>query len=195
MRRLASTGLLLLQDSSLPNVATLVTGEPVRGSWWGHSQSHDIFAVDRRLASHPDVLSAKLIAGKVTFVHRGLWPALLTVGTSRSTWQVRGLPASARSLLKRAEDEGPVLASGASVKELERRLLARTEEQHTETGAHRIAVESWTTWARREKIRPLPSLVAATTLIDNAVLKTGGTSALLPWNRPRRRSPSRPRAS
>lgn len=195
MRRLTSTGLLLLQDSSLPNVATLVAGEPVRGSWWGHSRSHEIFAVDRRLASHPDVLSAKLITDKVTFVHRRLWPALLTVGTSRSAWQVRGLPSSARSLLKRAEDQGSVLASGASVKEVERRLLARTQERHTETGAHRIAVESWTTWARREGIRPAPSLDTATKVIEDAVVKMGGTSALLPWNRPSRRSTSRPRAS
>lgn len=181
MRRLRGTGLLLLQDATLPSVATLVAGKQVRGSWWAHPRAHDIFAVVTQLAAHPDVLTAKLVAGKVTFVHRRLWPALLTVGTSRATWQVRGLSAAARRLLKRAEDESAVMTSGAAVKEVERRLLARTEEQHTETGAHRIAVESWPAWARRAGIRPAPSIDAATKIIEDAVVKMGGTSTLLPW--------------
>jgi len=28
----------------IPNVAELVAGEPIRGSWWAHSASHAIFA-------------------------------------------------------------------------------------------------------------------------------------------------------
>jgi hypothetical protein len=63
----------------LPNVAELVVGGPVKGSWWGHAQSHDIFAVINELASSPEVVRLRLVGGKVTLVHRRLWPALVRV--------------------------------------------------------------------------------------------------------------------
>ncbi|HEV7758531.1 MAG TPA: hypothetical protein VGO78_06065 [Acidimicrobiales bacterium] len=63
----------------LPNVAELVAGEPIRGSWWGHPQSHAIFAVVNQLADSPDVVRLRLVKGKVTLVHRRLWPALVRV--------------------------------------------------------------------------------------------------------------------
>ena len=63
----------------LPNVAELVVGEPFRGSWWGHPQSHTIFAVVNELADAPEVVRLRLVKGKVTLVHRRLWPALVRV--------------------------------------------------------------------------------------------------------------------
>ena len=183
MRRLTGTGLLMLQDRSLPSVAAIVAGEPVRGSWWAHPRAHAIFAIDRELAGHPDILTTKLIGRKVTFVHRDLWPALLSVATSREPWQRRGLSPQARRLLARTDAEGAVVSSGAAVKELESRLLVRTEEQHTETGAHRIAVEPWTSWAARVRCRPAPSVDAAIQTLEEAVGALGGSASLLPWRR------------
>ena len=61
----------------VPSVAEAVAGEPIRGSWWGHARGHDIFRALSVLAEAPDVLCFKLVAGKVTFVHRRLWPALV----------------------------------------------------------------------------------------------------------------------
>ena len=60
----------------VPNLAEYVAGEPIRGSWWGHPSGHEIFAVLTRVMSSSDVIATRLINGKVTLVHRRLWPAL-----------------------------------------------------------------------------------------------------------------------
>ena len=63
----------------LPNVAELVAGEPIRGSWWGHQCGHEIFQALNVLADSPDVVRTRLVNGKVTLIHRRLWPALVRV--------------------------------------------------------------------------------------------------------------------
>jgi len=60
-----------------PSLAEAIAGEPVRGSWWSHPKSQEIFAVTRAIRDSDDVLVCRLIKGKVTFVHRRLWPALV----------------------------------------------------------------------------------------------------------------------
>ena len=59
-------------------------------SWWGHPRSHEIFRALSAIDDCPDVLCFKIVAGKVTFVHRRLWPALVRlaeeIGRDRS-WQ------------------------------------------------------------------------------------------------------------
>jgi len=61
----------------VPSLAQVIAGEPVRGSWWSHPKSHEIFAVTRAIRDSDDILVCRLIKGKVTFVHRRLWPALV----------------------------------------------------------------------------------------------------------------------
>jgi hypothetical protein len=61
----------------VPSVAEAIAGEPVRGSWWSHQRSHEIFAVTRAIRNNDDVLVCRLVKGKITFVHRRLWPALV----------------------------------------------------------------------------------------------------------------------
>jgi hypothetical protein len=63
----------------VPNLAEYVAGEPIRGSWWGHPSGHEIFAVLSRVLNSPDVIATRLINGKVTLIHRRLWPALVRV--------------------------------------------------------------------------------------------------------------------
>ncbi len=63
----------------VPSLAEVIAGEPVRGSWWSHPKSQEIFAVTRAIRDSDDVLVCRLIKGKVTFVHRRLWPALVRV--------------------------------------------------------------------------------------------------------------------
>ena len=72
---------MLLQSARgpLPNVAELVAGEPIAGSWWGHPKGHEIFAELETLDESPDVVRMRLVNGKVTLVHRRLWPALVRV--------------------------------------------------------------------------------------------------------------------
>jgi len=162
MEELQSSGLLLESDSILPSVAGLVAHEPIRGSWWGHPRGHDIFRATEQLAAHPDVIACRLISGKVTYVHRSLWPALFAVAKSRETWQLSRISPSARSLLSKvtrekivrtdrlpefreAKSKGP----GEAARELEKRLLVYSEEIHTETGAHAKVLETWESWAER----------------------------------------------
>ena len=61
----------------IPNLAEYVAGEPIRGSWWGHPAGRDIFAVLTHLMESPDLVATRLINGKITLVHRRLWPALV----------------------------------------------------------------------------------------------------------------------
>jgi hypothetical protein len=60
----------------VPNLVELVAGQPIQGSWWSHPQSHEIFDVINRAAESPAVARTRLLGGKVTLVHRRLWPAL-----------------------------------------------------------------------------------------------------------------------
>jgi hypothetical protein len=61
----------------VPNMVDLIVGESVRGNWWSHPQSHRIFALTRSVRDSPDVLTCRAVNGKVTFVHRRVWPALV----------------------------------------------------------------------------------------------------------------------
>jgi hypothetical protein len=63
----------------IPNLAELVAGEPIKGSWWGHSAGHAIFAAINTVADSPDAVRLRLVNGKITIVHRRLWPAIVRV--------------------------------------------------------------------------------------------------------------------
>jgi hypothetical protein len=61
---------------TVPRLAEVIAGEPIKGSWWAHPKGHQIFRVFQRLAESPDILICRLVGGKVTFAHRRVWPAL-----------------------------------------------------------------------------------------------------------------------
>jgi hypothetical protein len=63
----------------VPSLADTIAGSPIRGSWWGHARSHEIFVLTRAVRDCPDVLVCRLVDGKITYVHRRLWPALVRV--------------------------------------------------------------------------------------------------------------------
>ena len=60
----------------IPNGAELAAGEPIRGSWWAHPAAHQIYDLLNGLRDSPDVARLRLINGKITLVHRRVWPAL-----------------------------------------------------------------------------------------------------------------------
>ena len=152
-------GLLLESDPKLPSVCTIITGEPMKGSWWSHRMAQTIFQVNERLDDHPDVLIAKLLGGKVTFVHRQFWPAVLAVATTKEPWQMHNLNDTAQKVLKFLTNAGSVRSDelkvgtvgrkelNESVRILERRLLIHSRQVHTESGAHAKVLESWESWA------------------------------------------------
>jgi hypothetical protein len=61
----------------VPNLAEAIAGEPIRGSWWAHPKADTIFLCSRAIRESADVLVCRLVGGKVTYVHRRLWPALV----------------------------------------------------------------------------------------------------------------------
>jgi hypothetical protein len=63
----------------VPNLAEQIAGEPIRGSWWGHPSGREIFAVLGRLLESGDVVATRLVEGKITLIHRRVWPALVRV--------------------------------------------------------------------------------------------------------------------
>ena len=64
-------------NGAVPNLAAAVAGAPIRGSWWSHPKGKEIFSALSAVADSPDVLCFRLVDGKVTFVHRRLWPAVV----------------------------------------------------------------------------------------------------------------------
>jgi hypothetical protein len=61
----------------VPNLAEAIAGGPIRGNWWGHPKGHEIFGLTRALRDWRDVVVCRAVGGKVTYVHRRLWPALV----------------------------------------------------------------------------------------------------------------------
>lgn len=159
---LKRTGFLLLTDNVLPSVVSLVVGEAVRGSWWAHPRVHNIYDVAQPLGERADVILAKLVSGKNTYVHRILWPALIAVGSAREPWQLKGLSRMAHRLLAAVDEQSELRidsipwsggarkdSPGEATRLLERKLLVHTEEVHTETGAHAKRLECWERWGKR----------------------------------------------
>ena len=87
-----------------PTLTEAIAGAPIRGSWWGHPEGKRIFAVLDEVQEHDDVLVCRLLAGKVTLVHRRLWPALAALAAE--------LPAAATARVRQVHT-----ASGKHVNE------------------------------------------------------------------------------
>ena len=64
----------------VPSLAEQIAGEPIIGSWWSHPKGKEIFEVLLAIDDDADIRSFKLVDGKVTFVHRRVWPALVRLG-------------------------------------------------------------------------------------------------------------------
>jgi hypothetical protein len=73
--------------ASVPNLANEALGDDRRENWWGHARGKEFFWLTRQIRSNPDVLVCRLVGGKVTYVHRRIWPALArlasVLGTTR----------------------------------------------------------------------------------------------------------------
>jgi hypothetical protein len=63
----------------VPRLTEAIAREPIAGSWWSHPKAHEIFTVLQAVVESGDVLVCRLVEGKVTLVHRRLWPALVRV--------------------------------------------------------------------------------------------------------------------
>jgi hypothetical protein len=68
---------LVSAKGAAPRLTEAIIGETIKGSWWAHPQSHCIFAILQAVTGSEQVLVCRLIDGKLTLVHRRLWPSLV----------------------------------------------------------------------------------------------------------------------
>jgi hypothetical protein len=62
---------------SVPNLAEAIAGEKIRGSWRARPKSQLISRLTRAVRDSDEILVCRLLHGKVTYVHRRLWSALV----------------------------------------------------------------------------------------------------------------------
>ena len=168
----------------VPSLAEAVAGGPIRGSWWGHPQGQAIFAAAEAASEHADVLVCKLVEGKVTYVHRRLWPALVSVGEARQPWQVDPLTPRAAELLDEVNRTGRVRATGPSSKALARALLVHAEQVHTAGGSHATELVSWPAVRSAREIAERLDPDTARRVLEEAAEGLDAVSGL-PWVRNR----------
>lgn len=68
---------LVSAKGPVPRLTETIVTEAIKGSWWAHPQSHHIFAILQAVTESENILVCRLINGKLTLVHRHLWPALV----------------------------------------------------------------------------------------------------------------------
>lgn len=70
---------LVSAKGAAPRLTEAIVGAPIKGSWWGHPRGREVFAILRAVAECEDILTCRLLDGKLTLVHRRLWPALVRI--------------------------------------------------------------------------------------------------------------------
>src|SRR6266478_1216837 len=72
---------LVSAKGPVPRLTEAIVDEPIKGSWWAHPRSRQIFAVLQAVTGSEEVLVCRLVNDKVTLVHRRLWPALVRLAS------------------------------------------------------------------------------------------------------------------
>jgi len=198
-KQLDAHGALLLTDPALPSLTTIVAGEPVKGSWWGHPKGGLMYNLSNELMDEPGVLTVKLVNKKTTFLLRRHWDALVAIAGTEAPWQLRGLPAPARALWRAVSAKGEVRAddpafrrtaaeTGKLASKLEERLLIHSESLHTDSGKHVRLLRSWKSSMRAKehkpaKLSPDAAMRAFEGLRERLLAGAGeGAKARLPWD-------------
>ncbi len=204
LRLVRERGLLTLTAAGAgPSLAEAIASEPVRETCSGHPTGERIFEIATALEASPEVLALKLVGGKMTFLHRVLWPALVRIardpgrvaevlgrlspGAARLHAEVERLGEVRLDELAREPAWPPERDLARAAKELEAALLVHSASVHTERGRQAIALRSWARAvpdsARRE---------AAHLSLDAAYEAMSAHGAVLPSSR--RERPARPPA-
>ena len=77
LRFIAKHGVVLeAARGPVPSLLEAALGRRPRGSWWGYPRGKEFFWLTRAVRASRDVLVCRVVSGKVTYVHRCLWPAL-----------------------------------------------------------------------------------------------------------------------
>ena len=75
-------GVVLESSKGLePSLAAAIAGAPIAGSWWVHAKGHEIYAITEKVRDSKAVLVCTLAKGRITYVHRRLWPAFIKLAS------------------------------------------------------------------------------------------------------------------
>jgi len=154
--------LSLTRAPGLVSLVEAVAGGPVAGSWWSHPAGDRIYEIATALEASKDVLGAKLASGKMAFVHRRLWPALVRVAAdeTRVAELVKNLTAPSRALYREVEKKGELRLDETAIRgvpsdtksrtkaraDLETSALVLSSSVHTDKGRHATLLRSWASW-------------------------------------------------
>jgi hypothetical protein len=199
LAELRRRGLLLVHDSAFPSLTRLTIGQPIRGSWWAHPLSNDVYMVSPRLQHCGEGCHDQ--AG----IRKGNLPAsavVATAGCDRNfarTVATRRFAGSASAILAEVDrlesirmdlfsSSRPRKEIGEDALSLARRLLVYADDVHTESGAHVRRLESWPSWARRHELalESLPSADEARRELERIVDTSNAecsSEGFLPWRK------------
>ena len=60
-----------------PRLVEEIAGEVIQGNWWVHPRANFIYNTLAEEREDDNVLVCRLLSGKITLVHRRLWPAVV----------------------------------------------------------------------------------------------------------------------
>jgi hypothetical protein len=172
----------------IPSLVEAVAGGAVSGSWREHAKGRLMYRLGRVLRASDEVLTLRLVEGKVAFVDRSLWAAAYRVvmEPSRRRPALAGLSLQARALLELVERDREVQVPKDSPwvkarEALEERLLVHVSETQREDGRHVTVLRSWRDW-----VSPTLAEAAATLTYEEARERLrqacgGAPSGLGPW--------------
>ena len=154
--------------TTTPGVASIceaVVGEPITGSWWGHPEGKRIWRALMTITESGEALECRLL-GRVTWLHRDLWPAFATVVADKGyrAWARERVGEEARELLDLVEAEGEIPAKEAGERlgwgksklarlrrKLQVHLLVADREVHMPAGHHVLFLGKWSIDVAGEK--------------------------------------------
>lgn len=64
-----------------PALADRIAGEEIRGGWWSHPRGHEIYELTQRVRDSRAVLVCTLAKGRITYIHRRLWPSFVRLAS------------------------------------------------------------------------------------------------------------------
>lgn len=197
-KELGKFGILMLTDTNLPSLTTIVAGEPIKGSWWGHPRGNLMYNLSNELMGQADILTVKLINKKVSFVQKKHWDALFAIGAAKEDWQLKKLSKECINLLRLVDSKGELRADDPKLKKsageigklaakLEERLLLYSESVHTESGKHVRVLRTWQALAEAKgcKIKKDNYHKASTHFenLQNELVEKFGGIIHLPWKK------------
>jgi hypothetical protein len=170
------------------SLAEAVAGERITGSWRGHAKGRLIYRLGRVLRASDQVLTVRLVEGKVTFVDRSIWAEIYRIAMepTRRRRSLEGLSDKARELLSLVERDHTVslrddVSDEVPDETLELRLLVHVSARQGADKRPITVLRSWRGWASDELKQVAADLTYEGALERIRGLCGGAPGGLGPW--------------